>query len=80
MRQVLMECRSGHLSAHLYRNPGTGMFTATLTTPSLQRDGCLLGAFGTNDAVLAFNAYARFERQTLLATTARGGDGAGVQA
>jgi hypothetical protein len=65
-----MKCRSGNLNAHLYRDPRTGMFTATLTTPCEGRDRVLIGAYGTNDAIMAFKAFARFERQTLLSAVA----------
>lgn len=70
MRRMLMSCRSGQLDAHLYRNPSTGMFTATLTTPHSGSNRVLIGAYGTNDAILAFNAYMRFKRQTLMRTEA----------
>ncbi len=65
MTHTLMECTWRRLTARLDRNPETGMFTATLTTPIAGTEPLLLGAYGSNDALLAFNAYVRFEQQAL---------------
>jgi hypothetical protein len=65
MRHTLMECTWGRLTAKLQRHPGTGLFTATLTSPAGNAEPVLLGAYASNDALLAFNAYVRFEQQAL---------------
>ncbi len=65
MTHTLIECTWRRLTAKLHRNPDTGMFTATLTTPIADTEPLLLGAYGSNDALLAFNAYVRFEQQAL---------------
>jgi hypothetical protein len=60
-----MECTWRRLTAKLQRHPDTGMFMATLTSPVGNTEPVLLGAYGSNDAILAFNAYVRFEQQAL---------------
>ncbi len=72
MRQTLMECRWHRLSAQLHRDTETGMFTATLTAPVNGDKKVLIGAYGTNNAILAFNAYVRFEQQALLSAATPG--------
>ena len=67
---VLSECRWHRLSAQLHRDTETGMFTATLTAPVNGNKKVLIGAYGTNNAILAFNAYVRFEQQALLSAAA----------
>ncbi len=65
MKHTLMECSWRRLTAALHRDAETGMFTATLTTPIADSEPLLLGAYGSNDAFLAFYAYVRFEQQAL---------------
>ena len=67
MRQTLMECRSQRLSAKLHWDNAPGMFTATLTAPVNGDKKGLISAYGTNNAILAFNAYVRFKQALLSA-------------
>ncbi len=46
------------------------MFTATLTAPVNEDNKVLIGAYGTNNAILASNAYVRFEQAALLSAAA----------
>lgn len=67
MKQLLVECCGEKLRAELLRDLDTGMFIASLIAPLAGGYQQLLAAYGTNNAVLAFNAIARFERRVLLA-------------
>ncbi|MGH8583042.1 MAG: hypothetical protein ACREWG_09705 [Gammaproteobacteria bacterium] len=71
MKQVIVECCWEKLRAELLRDPDTGMYIASLTAPVAGGHHQLLAAYGTNNAVLAFNAITRFERQVLLGRAAR---------
>ncbi len=75
MKQVLVEWCGERLRAELLRDLATGMYIASLTAPLAGGHKQLLAAYGTNNAVLAFNAITRFERQVLLGRAARAAEG-----